>query len=486
MEPVMTEGGRAAGPASPGRAAFLSFVLPGLGQVALGSFRRGLVLGIPILVTLGAAAFFILADHADLISGLFDPKVILALIILDVLLGLLHLIAIGDAYWLARKRVLESAWTRRGGSPKLLVGLLAMTLLVHGGIGAIGVEAYDSFNSVFSAPGTGFTIPALGPPGPSGTLAPGATAFSVSPFPGPAWASDGRLNVLLIGGDAGPGRWSLRTDTMIVLSVDVATHRAVMFGVPRNLVGVPLAPEDAAAFPNGKYPDLLNSLWVYADQHPQQFVGDDNSRGFRAVTGAVQQLLGIPLDGAVVINLNGFVDVIDAIGGLWINVPAPIHDDRYPLENGTGDVVLNIKAGCQHFDGHLVLAFARSRHQDSDYGRMGRQQQVLQDLARQVDPISLIMQVPNLFKIAGDNVRTTFQPQDMGQLLRFAADVDRSKLGNILFVPPQYPEFLTKAEIKAIQKVAKNVFVGTSASPAPPASSAAAATPGPTAKTCPP
>jgi len=479
----MTEGGRGSGPASPSRAAFLSFVLPGLGQVALGSFRRGLILGIPILVTLGAAAFFILADHADLISGLFDPRVILALVVLDGLLGLLHLIAIGDAYWLARRRVLESAWTRRTGSPNLLVGLIVVTLVVHGGIGAIGVVAYDSFTSVFTSPATGYTIPAANF-GPGATPAPGATPFSVSAFPGPAWAADGRLNILLIGGDAGPGRWSLRTDTMIVMSADVATHQVALFGIPRNLVGVPLAPEDANAFPGGKYPDLLNSLWVYADQHPDQFAGDDTTRGFRAITGAVQQLIGVPLDGAVVVNLNGFVDVVDALGGLWVNVPYPIHDDAYPLENGTGDVVLNIKAGCQHLDGHLTLAFARSRHQDSDYFRMGRQQLVLQDLARQLDPISLIMQVPSLLKIAGDNFRTTFQPQDMGLLLRFAADVDRTHLAEIMFVPPDYQEFLTKSEIKAIQKVVRNVFTttGAAASSAPTASPA----PGPTAKSCPP
>ena len=472
-------GGRNGAPASPGRAAILSFILPGLGQLALGAVRSGLLLAIPFVLTVAAAAFFLIADRADLVSGLFDPSVVLALVVLDLALGLLHLVAIGDAYRLARRRLAASAWAVRG-SPRLLASLLALTLMLHGTIGAVGYQVYRTWSTVFEAPGTGYTIP---PPsfGPPASLAPGQTEFQVSAFPGPAWATDGRLNILLIGGDAGPGRWSLRTDTMIVMSADMASGRVALFGIPRNIINVPLAPEDAAAFPNGKFPDLLNALWVYADGHPSQFPGDDTSRGFRAVTGAVQQLVGVPLDGAVVVNLNGFVDLVDALGGLWINVPYPIHDDAYPMEDGSGHIVLNIRAGCQHFGGHLTLAFARSRHQDSDYQRMDRQQIVLQDLANQLDPISMIMQVPRLLQVAGDNVRTTFQPSDMGQLLRFADQVDRHDIAHVYFDPPDYPEVLTNKTVKAIQKVVQNVF----ATPAPDASAAPSPTPSPTGKACP-
>src|SRR3954451_1682220 len=106
----MTEVGQGPEPASPGRSAVLSFVLPGLGQIALGSFRRGLLLAVPIVVTLAIAAYFVLADRPDLISGLFDPGVIVTLIILNVLLGLIHLVAVGDAYWLARRRLAQAAW----------------------------------------------------------------------------------------------------------------------------------------------------------------------------------------------------------------------------------------------------------------------------------------------------------------------------------------------------------------------------------------
>lgn len=482
----MTGGARGSGPASPGRAAFLSFVLPGLGQIALGSFSRGIVLALPILATVVIAAFFILADHAGLISGLFDPTVILALVALDVLLGLLHLIAIGDAYWLARRRAIASAWSRGAGSPKLLAGLLAVTFVVHGAIGAIGVEAYDTLNAVFTSPGAGYTIPTPSF-APSGSPAPGATPFDVSPFPGPAWAADGRLNILLIGNDGGPGRWELRTDTMVMLSVDVATGNAALFGVPRNIVNVPLAPEDAGIFADNRYPDLLNSLYVYAVQHPKQFPGaTPEEKGFRAVTGAIQQLLGVPLDGVVTVNLNGFVDLVDALGGLWINVPGEVYDTAYPLEDGSGYVTIDIKAGCQHLNGHFALAFARSRHMDSDYQRMGRQQLTLEALARQVDPIGLLPKVPDLLTIAKDNFWTTFQPSDIGRLARFAATIDTARIQNVLFIPPTYPEYLGTKEIKAIQKAVKTVFSQLAATPSPGADGSASPSLAPTGKSCPP
>lgn len=484
----MTEGDRGPEPASPGRAAFLSFVLPGLGQIALGAVWRGLVLAVPIVATLGLAAYFILADRADLISGLFDPGVVLALVLLDVLLGLVHLVAIGDAWRLARRRAARSAWSRPGASGRIVVGLIAATVVLHGGIGVVGVQAYGDLTSVFEGPDTGFVIPSasFGTAQPTVSPEPDATEIPISPSPGPAWASDGRLNIVLIGGDAGPGRWSLRTDTMILLSADIATGRVAMFGIPRNLSGAPLPPESAGATPDGTFPDLLNALWVYADQHPGQFPGDGQTRGFRAITGAIQQLTGVPIDGAVVVNLNGFVDLVNAIGGVWIDVPYRIHDDAYPLENGLADIVLDIRAGCQHLDGHYALAFARSRHQDSDYGRMTRQQLVLEALGRQLDPIVLLTQVPRLLSIAGTNVRTTFQPQDMGPLLQFAATVDRANVTNVEFFPPTYPQVLTTASIAKIQAVVRTIFSDPTASPGPGGSTRSPVpTPRP-AKACPP
>jgi polyisoprenyl-teichoic acid--peptidoglycan teichoic acid transferase len=272
--------------------------------------------------------------------------------------------------------------------------------------------------------------------------------------------------VLLIGSDAGPDRWSLRTDTIIVLSVDVESGRVALFGIPRNMVGVPLPHESAKAFSNGRFPGLLNALYVYAMGHPRQFPGGD-ARGFRAVTGAVQELVGVRLDAVVVVNLAGFVRLVDAIGGLWIDVPERLVDRNYPLEDGSGHLRLDIRAGCQLLDGRLALAYARSRHQDSDYGRMRRQQAVLVALARQVDPIALLPKVPRLLKIAADNLWTTVPRSQVRAMAELAARADTGHVKTVRFVPSRYPSHLDSAEVAKIRRLVRSVFEGQSSGPSP-------------------
>ncbi len=275
----------------------------------------------------------------------------------------------------------------------------------------------------------------------------------------PRWARDGRLDLLLIGSDAGPDRWSLRTDTMIVLSVDVKTGRAALFGIPRNLIGVPLPPESARAVAGGRFPGLLNALYVYAMSHPASFPGGD-ARGMRAVSGAIQELVGVRLDGMVVVNLAGFVSLVDELGGLWIDIPEPLVDRYYPLEDGSGLIVLRFAAGCQHLAGRMALAYARSRHQDSDYGRMDRQQAVLLALRRQLDPVALVPKVPGLLRIARDTLWTTIARSDVRGLARLAARVDPRRVARVLFVPSRYSSHLDTAEIRAIRARVRTIFDG--------------------------
>ena len=273
----------------------------------------------------------------------------------------------------------------------------------------------------------------------------------------PPWARDGRLDLLLIGSDSGPDRWSLRTDTLIVLSIDTATGHSALFGVPRNMTGVPLAPESAGAFPGGRFPGLINALYVYAMGHPGDFPGGAN-RGFRAVSGAVQELLGIQLDGLVVVNLAGFVSLVDAIGGLWLNVPERLVDSNYPLEDGSGWISVDFEPGCHHLSGRLALAYARSRHQDSDYGRMERQQRVLAALRRQLDPLSLVARVPKLLSIARDDLWTTISRDDIGELAQLAAKVDARRIESTVFGPSRFPEHVDDHELATIRSVVRTVF----------------------------
>jgi polyisoprenyl-teichoic acid--peptidoglycan teichoic acid transferase len=469
---------------APGIAALLSLVLPGLGQAWLGAARRGLLIAAPIVIGIAALLGFVAAgNRMALLDAVVRPGVLLGLLIAIIGLGVYHVLAIQDAYRLGLRR--ETGWSADAGVRRLvrsplLVGVLALVVVVYGTVTIVGVKAYDAETAIFVQPDTGYTIPEASfeptatPIGPLPTqLVPPVP--TPTPIPVPPWAADGRLNILLIGSDAGPGRWQLRSDTMIVLSVEVATARAAMFGIPRNVENVPLPPESADAFPNGRFPGLLNALYVYALGHPKYFPGGE-AAGFRALTGAIQELVGVPLDGVLVVNLTGFVDLIDAVGGLWVNVPYALYDDQYP--SGAGQITVSISAGCKHLDGIHALEYARSRHSSDDYSRMGRQQIVLKALAHQLDPIQLLPKVPKLLDIARDNLWTTIDQNEIANLAVLAARVDSSGIQSIPLQPPTYPEFLDTGAIRRIRTAVRSIFDEPEASPTP--------APKSTPKPCPP
>jgi len=466
-------------------AALLSLVVPGLGQAWLGAARRGLYIVAPIVIGLaGLLGYVAGGDRRQLLDVFLRPGMILALLIAIIGLGIYHVLAIQDAYRLGLRqnghgpamgegagRARAIRWRIRDVLSPLLIAALVVAIGLYGTLTIVGVKAYSAAQNIFVAPDTGMVIPqmSLEPtatpnmpstgPTPTSLVPPEPTA---TPVPVPAWAADGRLNLLLIGSDAGPGRWSIRSDTMIVLSVDVESARAVMFGIPRNLIDVPLPAESADAFPNGRYPGLLNSLYVYAEGHPNQFPGKGvGVKGFRALAGAIQELVGVPLDGVIVVNLTGFVDLVDAVNGLWVDVPYTLYDEHYP--SGNGQITVYVPAGCQKLDGTKALEYARSRHSSDDYSRMRRQQIVIRALARQLDPIKLLPKLPKLLDIAGDNLWTTIDQNEIANLAVLAARVDSAKIGQVMIEPPVYPEVLDTAAIRHVRQTVRNIFDANSA-----------------------
>jgi LCP family protein required for cell wall assembly len=472
-------------------AASLSLLFPGLGQYAAGARRRGVLIATPALVILTGVIGFgigtVLGGGPQAVLGiLLSPQVLVGVVAADLLWLAYHAFAILDAWVIARRARTDAG---RATSKLAIVGLLAVLAVATLGLGsvaALGIETEDTLTAVFQAdddPSGDWAIPEasfapddadLDPSG-DATASPSPTASPLagiplpapslvatlpptpSPSPVPQWARDGRLNILLVGSDAGAGRWLVRTDTMVVLSVDVASGQAAMFGIPRNLINAPLPRESAAAFPDGRFPGLLNALYVYAWGHPSQFPGGE-ARGFRAVTGAVQELVGVPLDGFVAVDLRGFAKLVDAVKGIWIRIPEPLYDDAYPNMNGPGKVPISFRAGCQKLDGLEALAYARSRHQDSDYGRMRRQQLTLLALRRRVDPIELLERAPELLRIAKDHLWTTIKRKDLPSLAQLAASIQARDVDRVYFTPPTYPEYLTTGEIKQIRLTVRHVF----------------------------
>lgn len=174
---------------------------------------------------------------------------------------------------------------------------------------------------------------------------------------GVAWLlAPPRVSLLVMGSDARPDELRRgdvgRTDTLLTVVADRTPAGALMISIPRDLwVEIP-----------GFGSERINAAYA---------VG-----GPTAAERTVGSVLGVPVDRHLLIGLQGVRDVVDAAGGVEIDVERPIHDDTYPTDD-YGTIVVDIPAGRQHMDGETALRYARSRHQDSDFGRVARQQRVM-------------------------------------------------------------------------------------------------------------
>ena len=457
-------------------AAILSFLWPGLGHGWVGARLRAVFFAAPIILLTVAGALVVLAEGGPRLAGLLlQRNIAYGLLALNFGVLVYRLAAIADSYRLARLRWPAAAGVRRALAATLLVAILLVTVGMHAAVGYLSYD-YSTVASVFHTmdPGTPTPVPTQVSLEPDATPTPIPTP---GPTPGPEWAADGRLNILLIGGDSGPGRWSLRTDTIELLTIEISTGRAALIGVPRNLFNVPLPDGPAQHFKCRCYPDLINSLFVYASEHPKIFPGGDDTRGYQAVQDAIQELIGLTIDGQMVVTLNGFVRLVDAFGGLKITTPKAVSDSHYPLPDGSGYISIYIPAGKHHFDGETALEYARARHGTNDYSRMRRQQLVLVALRAQINPCTIIVRIPELLDIAKKSLWTNLPLEALPDILALGARVQSKQIAQQLLWPPYIDEYLGTLALWRIHQIAANPFKALPvATPAP--SGAPAPTPG--------
>jgi LCP family protein required for cell wall assembly len=245
-------------------------------------------------------------------------------------------------------------------------------------------------------------------------------------------------NILLLGGDAGPGRWGLRTDTMILVSADRESGRTSLISIPRNLRRLQFPPGSplAGRFPNG-FENIANAVYPYVLTKPDlqaQYASGDLQPEAVAVAEAVGYSLGVHVDDYVLVNMQGFLELIDAIGGVTVEldrtVPLPP-----ALPGAKHDIPSSVGPGPVQMDGTLALAYVRSRYADSDYGRMGRQRQVLAALGQQVSLADAVSGFSGVASALSDAVRTSLAPDEFSDLLDALGD--RAKITeSVGLVPP--------------------------------------------------
>ncbi len=146
----------------------------------------------------------------------------------------------------------------------------------------------------------------------------------------------------------------------------------------------------------------------------------------------ITELLGYPIDQYVIVNFDGFKQIIDLIGGVDIEVPYEIYDDKYPDENYGYLPPVHFLPGKQHMDGDTALKYPRTRHADNDYARAGRQQQVIMAIkdkvTQQGQMAALLPRLPGLAVAMANSVQTDI-PID--KALTLARVIDKMDLNNI-------------------------------------------------------
>lgn len=267
---------------------------------------------------------------------------------------------------------------------------------------------------------------------------------------------DGRYNILLLGGDAGPDRDGMRPDSISVVSIDAETGQAVTIGLPRNMEYFPFSADSplAAEYPNGYGYEgcevdvcLLNSVYtevelVSPEMYPNA-VAEGSEPGIEGMRDAVEGITGLQLQYYVLIDMQGFSQLIDALGGVTIVVPedVPIHADE------TFTTVAEwIYAGEQHLDGYHALWYARSRHDTTDYDRMARQRQLQEAILRQFNPANVLTKFQAIAQAGSQVVKTDIPQGTLGYFVDLASKTKELPITDIELVPetgidPGDPDF---------------------------------------------
>ncbi|KAB8196851.1 LytR family transcriptional regulator [Nonomuraea phyllanthi] len=396
-----------------------SALLWGVAHLAAERRRTGLALMVGYVVMLGAVLTLLTAYSANLLSLAVQPR---WLIWFTVVLTAIALAWTGVIVWsFLLVRPPRGDTVGRFLTTALTVALCALVLSPTVYATRLAYLSRDVVNTLF----------------PRTTSAP---VLAHDP-----WNGARRVNFLLVGGDAAPNRPGVRTDSMTVASVDVETGATTLFGLPRNLqrVQMPAGPA-RAQFPYGftgsgtDTPGLLNEIYQYAEDHPE-LVPDapKGRRGSTLLKQTISDILGINVDYYAMVDMKGFAEIIDAMGGVKVSIREPIVYGRQ--REGL------LPAGTRKLSGEEALWYGRSRTDSDDYVRMGRQKCLLNAVAKQADPLTVLNSFERLAAATKRAISTDLPQELLPAVIDLAQKVKDAKIRSLSFVPPlintAYPDW---------------------------------------------
>jgi LCP family protein required for cell wall assembly len=238
-----------------------------------------------------------------------------------------------------------------------------------------------------------------------------------------------------------------------------------MFSLPRDTVNVPVPPGPAQSVLGTVYTRKINSLYSTLSERPDAFPGGPRTRGYNGLKAMIGELYGLDIKYFVEVNFEGFIKVMDALGGVTVNVQSPVVDDRFPSGERGRLLRIYIPAGVQHMTGEEALVYARSRNASSDFDRGQRQQRVLLSLARQTDVATVLPRIDGLAAALSEAVRTDIPRDLLPRLMGLAEEVDLSSIRSYVFSVPVYGEEITEPvyvivpDVDAIRAAVRDAFV---------------------------
>jgi len=381
----------------------MTLFLPGSAQLVAGNRKVGRLALRVCFVLLAVASFVMLLVWVWPVVGL---KLGTAGWFLGLLrLGLMAL-AVGWAY------LFMDAW--RLGQP--------LTLVKNQRLAAAGLNGFLCFSVV-------------------GTLLFGAhlvrsgqVLLAIFPDGAASAPTHGRYNVLLLGGDSGAGRWGLRPDSMTVASIDEETGKTLLIGLPRNLTKFEFREGSVMdeQFPDGFDCEgcYLNAVSTWAGDNTELF-GDSRNPGVDATIMAIEGITGLRINYWAMVNLAGFRELVDAVGGVTLNVRA-----RIPIGLPSDPFYDHIEPGRKKLDGYHALWFARARDGSDDYSRMARQKCVMNALLTQVSPQKALRNFDEIAQAGDAMVDTNIPRGEVSTFIDLSLKAKGQKVTTLSLVPP--------------------------------------------------
>ena len=394
----------------------LTLFIPGSAQIVAGDRKLGrIALRVTIVVWALVLLTLLLAlvNRSVLLSIATHPVGSLLLIVVLVAL------ALGWAFlFLNTLRIIRPTMLAPGMRPIIAVVLAAATVLASGSLGYLAYVLNVSRNAIGSI-------------------------FEAGPAIDPV---DGRYNFLMMGGDAGDDRTGRRPDSLSVISVDAKTGESAIISVPRNLQN--------AQFSEGSpmrkiYPDgyncgdecLINAVNTEVTNNYQNLYPGVADPGAQATLEAVSGTLGITVQAYVLVDMDGFAKLIDAMGGIrvkaggWVPISGPVTDEAHGI-HGMPDGW--IPAGDVHLDGFHALWYGRSREFVDDYARIARQQCVQQAMLKQLDPATLLTKFEDIANAGTKVVDSNISSSQLGSFVDLALKSKGQPVKRLTIGPPDF------------------------------------------------